>query len=403
MNNKAIQTVGLNLPTTLYYAREVLHGIFEYVHSHRPWRYVTWGDIDTWPSDKLGKVTGAIGMFSAGKFLEQFMKRKIPTVNVSEKQSGVGMARVLPDNAAAGRMAAEYFLEKKFHHFAFSGCEDFAFSRLRRIGFSERLALEGFTCMEHQFGAGKWPAHSLDPLPEVGQWLSQLPKPCAVFTHADDHARRILSECERLEISVPEEIAVLGCDNDEIECELSPMPISSVSFPLRRLGYEAADILQRLMNGETPPVDAIRLPPAGIVTRRSTDIIAVKDMAVARAMRYISAHAPEQINVSDVVKACGASRRYLERRFNTLLGRTPKQEIQRKRLSIAKRLLGETHLPMPEIAEASGFTDAKMLSSIFRADTGQTPSDFRRAARDNRSGGKKEPPPASSSPKKLPR
>ncbi|GAB4182389.1 MAG: hypothetical protein Fur0032_23440 [Terrimicrobiaceae bacterium] len=251
------------------------------------------------------------------------------------------------------------------------------------MGFTSRLAEAGQKCFTQNFGDGKWPAHSLDPLPEIGDWLENLPKPCAVFAYADDHARRILGECERLGLSVPEEVAVLGCDNDEIECELAPLPISSVAFPLRRIGYQAASVLQHLMDGGEPPEGALRLLPTGIVTRRSTDIIAVKDMAVARAVRFISGHASEPIDVGDVVKACGASRRYLERRFNILLGRTPKQEIQRKRLSIARRLLAETLLPMPEVAEACGFSDAKMLSSVFRADAGVTPSEFRRAARES--------------------
>jgi LacI family transcriptional regulator len=378
---QANPSVAIYLPTELYYSREVLHGIFDYVHKHRPWRYVTGLADGKWPAEKGFHLQGGVGMFSAGKLMEQFRKRKVPTVNISEKQSGVGLARVLPDNEEAGRVAAEYFLEKKFTHFAFSGCDDFAFSRLRGIGFTGRLADAGHRCLTQNFGDGKWPAHSMDPLPEIGEWLESLPKPCAVFAYADDHARRILGECERLDLAVPEEVAVLGCDNDEIQCELAPMPISSVAFPLRRIGYEAASALQALMDGSAAPPGVLRLPPTGIVTRHSTDIIAVKDMAVARAVRFISAHASDSIDVGDVVKACGASRRYLERRFNMLLGRTPKQEIQRKRLSIAKRLLAETLHPMPEIAEACGFSDAKMLSSVFRADVGFTPSEFRRRVR----------------------
>lgn len=383
MHFKPSPKVALVLPISMHYSREVLCGVFEYVHEHRPWRYVTWTVGDPWPRAGLKEMnlSGALGMFVASSSLEGFNARELPVVNISEKQAGIGTARVLPDNRMAGRMAADYFLDKKFTHFAFSGCEDFAFSRLRGLGFSERLAEAGYPCHEQKFGAGKWPSHSMDPLPEIGDWLKDLPKPCAVFAHADDHASRILSECDRVGLSVPEEVAVLGCDNDEFQCELAPTPISSVTFPLRRLGYKAAATMDALIDGQAPPEDAVRMGPTGIVTRRSTDIIAVKDMAVARAVRFISAHASDSIDVSDVVQACGASRRYLERRFSMLLGRTPKQEIQRKRLSIARRLLAESLLPMPEVAEAAGFTDAKMLSSVFRADTGQTPSEFRRAAR----------------------
>lgn len=382
MKIKSPPPVGLLLPTNLHYGREVLFGIFDYVRQHRPWRYVTGGlgsEDASLPSHVPLSVV--VGMVTAGKLLQSLKKRGIPVVNVSERHSGVGTARVLPDNEAAGRLAAEYFLNKKFTHFAYTGCEDFAFARLRHIGFEERLREAGFSCVAQNFGAGKWPAHSLDPLPEIGRWIESLPKPCAVFAQTDDHARRVLNECDRMGVSVPEEVAVLGCDNDEIECELAPIPISSVAFPLRRLGYEAAAMAERLMEGQPPPAEALRLAPTGIVTRRSTDIIAVKDPVVARAMSFINAHAAEPIHVGDVVRACGASRRYIERRFATLLGRTPKQEIQRTRLQIAKRLLAETLLPMPEVAEASGFSDAKMLSTVFGRAMGMTPSQYRASVR----------------------
>jgi LacI family transcriptional regulator len=357
--------------------------VFDYVRDHRPWQYIT-GNVTSdrnWSFPAGTELPAVLGMIASGSFLQKMKRHKIPVVNISERQAGVGTARVLPDNVEAGRRAAAYFLEKKFTHFAFSGCEEFAFSRLRHQGFEEVLRAAGHTCVVQNFGSGKWPMHSLDPLPEVGEWVKSLPKPCAVFTHADDHARRVLNECSRLRIRVPEEVAVLGCDNDELECELSPTPISSVAFPLRRLGYEAAGMVERLLAGEEPPEGPVRLSPTGIVTRRSTDVIAVKDPIVARAVSYISAHAAEPIDVSNVVKASGASRRYLERRFNTLLGRTPKQEILRVRVGIAKRLLSETLLPMPDIAGASGFTDSKMLSSVFVRDMGMTPSEFRRSVR----------------------
>jgi LacI family transcriptional regulator len=173
----------------------------------------------------------------------------------------------------------------------------------------------------------------------------------------------------------------LGCDNDEIECEFSPTPISSVSFPLRQLGFEAAAMVDLLLAGKSPEFATVRLAPSGIVTRRSTDIVAIQDPTIARAMRFIASNAVQPISVGDVVKASGASRRYLERRFNSILGLTPKQEILRVRVGIAKRLLAQTSLLMPEVAEGSGFTDAKMLSSIFARDVGMSPSDYRRSVK----------------------
>jgi LacI family transcriptional regulator len=367
------------MATNLHYGREVLHGIFDYVRQHRPWQYVT-GNLE-WDFPSGEQLSAVVGMLSNGSLLQKMKRRGIPVINVSERQQGVGTVRVLPDNVEAGHLAASYFIEKKFTNFAFSGPEDYAFSRMRHLGFEEHLRSSGFTCHVQDFGHGKWPIHSMDPLPEIGEWIQTLPKPCAIFAYSDDHARRVLNECRRMGISIPEEIAVLGCDNDVIECELSPTPISSVALPLRRLGYEAARMVELHITGGTLPTEAIRLPPSGIVTRRSTDVIAVQDQTLARAVGYISAHAAEPINVRNVAKASGASRRYLERRFKTLLGRTPREEILRVRVGLAKRLLSETLLPMTEIAESAGFTDSKMMCSAFGRDTGLTPSEFRRKIR----------------------
>ncbi len=382
MRLNATPTVALILPTNLYYAREVLLGVFQYLRTHRPWTLIT-GDVGNpgWSFPPGTKLPAVLGMLSDGPFLKRMKRAGIPCINVSERWQNIGTARVLPDNLAAGQQAAEYFLGKKFRHFAFTGCDDFGFSKLRHQGFEEVLRAAGYDCFSLQFGSGKWPRDSMDPLPEIGEWLETLPRPCAIFTHADDHARRVLNECRRLKINVPEEIAVLGCDNDEIECELSPTPISSVAFPLRHLGYEAASTVELLLSGSEPEQTTQRLAPSGIITRRSTDIIALHDPILARAVSFISAHASEPIDVSDVVRASGCSRRYLERRFKTLLGRTPKQEILRVRVCIAKRILSETHLQMPEVANAAGFSDSKMLSAVFARDVGMTPSDYRRSVR----------------------
>lgn len=380
--NKLPPYVALSFSAQMHYSREVLFGVFEYVHKAHPWTYITGGIGSAgWKFPVEAKACAALGMFADEAFVRNLMRRNIPVVNVSEKKQGIGTARVLPDNVAAGRMAAEYFIQKKFTNFAYSGCDDFAFSKLRHHGFEEVVRSAGYECFSLNFGHGKWPRDSMDPLPEIGEWLQSLPRPCAVFAHGDDQARRVLNECRRLNILVPDEIAVLGCDNDEIECEFSPTPISSVSFPLRQLGFEAAAMVDLLLEGKTPEFATVRLAPSGIVTRRSTDIVAIQDPTIARAMRFIATNAVKPISVGDVVKASGASRRYLERRFNSILGLSPKQEILRVRVGIAKRLLAQTSLLMPEVAEAAGFTDAKMLSSIFARDVGMSPSDYRRSVK----------------------
>lgn len=380
IRSKQQPCVALIFPQHLFYTKEVLSGVFEYVRDNRPWRYVTGPEVggNDWNFPTGTKLPAALGMAVSGHFLTRLEKAGIPFVNVSEKEEGLGTVRVLPDNEEAGRMAARYFIEKHCTNFAFTGYKGFGYSRRRKLGFESELRKHGFEMACLDFGDGKWPKDSLDPVPEIAEWIEKLPKPCAVFACNDDHARRILDECQRLEIRVPEELAILGCDNDEFECELSPIPISSISFPLRKIGREAAAMVEHLLNGGKPPREDLRFAPTGIITRRSSDIIAVNVPIVAKAVRYISLHAADGIDVRDVVAACGGSRRYLERRCMSVLGRTPKQEIIRVRLGIAKRLLSETKLSMPEIAAEAGFSDSKVLNSIFSRLMGMTPTAYKR-------------------------
>lgn len=380
IRSKHQPSVALLFSKQLFYTREVLSGVFEYVRDNRPWRYVTGPEVGAsdWEFPRGTKLPAVLGMAGSGRFLTRLTKAGIPFVNVSEKEEGLGTVRVLPDNQEAGRMAAMYFIEKHCTNFAFTGYKGFGYSRLRKLGFENELRKHGFEMACLDFGEGKWPKDSLAPVPEIAEWIKNLPKPCAIFACNDDHARRILGECQRLEVRVPEEVALLGCDNDELECELSTIPISSISFPLRKMGREAAAMVEHLLAGGKPPREDLRFAPTGIITRRSSDVIAVNVPIVAKAVRYISLHAAEGIDVRDVVTACGGSRRYLERRFMSVLGRTPKQEIIRVRMGIAKRLLSETKHSMPEIASAAGFSDSKVLNSIFSRETGMTPTAYKR-------------------------
>ncbi len=383
-SSKVQPTVALLLSTSQFYCREILLGVFEHVRANRPWQFVTGPEVGSpdWKFPEGTKLPGVLGMALPGRFLDRMKKDGIPFVNFSERKECSWSVQVLPDNVEAGRMAARYFMAKHCAHFAFTGYKGFVYSNQRREGFESELRLKGFEMFSLEFGEGKWPRDSLDPVPEIAEWLQSLPMPCAIFACNDDHARRVLNECQRLGIRVPEDVALLGCDNDEIECELSPVPISSISLPLRKIGVEAAAMLDRLLAGSAPPAAPLRLPPSGIITRRSSDVIAVNVPIVAKAVRFISQQAQEGIDVRDVVKACGGSRRYLERRFMSVLGRTPKQEIVRVRLGHAKRLLSETKLSMPEIAAAAGFSDSKVLNSIFSRELGMSPTAYRRMLRE---------------------
>jgi LacI family transcriptional regulator len=180
---------------------------------------------------------------------------------------------------------------------------------------------------------------------------------------------------------VPDDVAVIGVDNDALLCELASPPLSSVIPNTHRTGYEAAALLDRMMRGKRVAPTAHLIAPLGVAARQSTDVLAVDDRAVARAVQFIREHACEGINVSDVLRAVPLSRRVLEQRFQRLLGHTPREEILHVRLNRVKQLLSETDLPLYLIAERTGFEHVEYLSVVFKRETGKTPSAFRDGAR----------------------
>jgi LacI family transcriptional regulator len=191
----------------------------------------------------------------------------------------------------------------------------------------------------------------------------------------------VLDACRGAGLAIPDEVAVLGVDNDELLCELAAPPLSSVMPNTLRTGYEAAALLDRMMRGEAVRPVAHLIPPVGVVARQSTDVLALDDRAVAQAVRFIREHACEGINVGDVLRGVPLSRRVLEQRFRRLLGRTPREEILQVRLARVKQLLTETDLTLYRVAERTGFEHVEYLSVVFKRETGRTPRQFRTAAR----------------------
>jgi LacI family transcriptional regulator len=210
----------------------------------------------------------------------------------------------------------------------------------------------------------------------IARWLRGLPKPLAVFACYDTRGQQTLEACRRVGLAVPEEVAVLGVDDDEALCALSSPPLSSIRLNPRRAGWEAAALLARLMGGKKTVTQDQLIPPLAATTRQSTDILAVPDQKIASALRYIREHACTGIGVADVLRHCPMARRSLEKRLKKLLGRTPREEILRVRLNWVKDLLIGTNLPVWEIAERSGF-EPTYLSVVFKHATGFSPGVFR--------------------------
>ena len=216
------------------------------------------------------------------------------------------------------------------------------------------------------------------------KWLADLPKPIGVMACFDIQAQQLLDACREEDIAVPEQVAVIGVDNDHLLCELAMPPLSSVIPDSFRSGYEAASLLDRIMRGESIAANAYLVDPLGIETRQSTDVLAISDPDVAQAARFIREYACSGINVADVLQEVPLSRRVLESRFQKLLGRTPHEEIVRYRISRVKRLLAESDFSLAEIAERTGFRHVEYLTVAFKKQVGVPPSVYRsdHAARD---------------------
>ncbi len=279
-------------------------------------------------------------------------------------------------------MAAEHLLERDFRHYAYVGAAGRVWSGRRQEGFCERVREAGFEPRVYRLPRSRRAAAWEREQPVLSGWLAALPRPVGVMASNDDRGREVLEACREAGLRVPEEVAVVGVDDDELLCELADPPLSSVALNAEAGGYRAAALLDGMMRGQSREPRRLLVEPVHVVGRRSTDIVALGDAEVAAALHFIQDHATESIGVSDIVEAVVISRRALELRFRRAIGRTLHAEIRRVRLERAGRLLVETDLPITRVAKASGFGRASYLAQAFRQAFGATPARYRRRMRD---------------------
>lgn len=376
---KPLPKVALLFETTNAYARGLLVGIGDYILSHGPWsvHFAEPGPADrpppwlaTWDGD------GVIVRGENARIARAVEKLGVPVVDLTPSRLLPKAPWVKSDDGAIAQLAAQHFLERGFRHFAFCGDPRFSWSNRRADQFGLLIRRAGRDC--HVYVPAARSLIGDEQVDDIAAWLVKLPRPVAVFACYDNRGQQVLEACRRAGIAVPEEVAVLGVDNDEVLCVLSPPPLSSIILNTRRTGWEAAALLSLMMKGEKLAPAAHLIPPVGVQTRQSSDILAIADPKIAGALRYIREHACERLRVSDVLKHCPMARRALENRFKQLLGRTPRQEILRVQLNRVKELLVGTELPVWEIADRTGF-DPDYLSVVFKQETNVAPSEYRRS------------------------
>ncbi len=318
-------------------------------------------------------------------------RKKLPTVDVSAARHVPNIPWVETDDAEISRLAADHLLERGFRNLAFVGDPGFNWSLWREQHFARIVQEHGCRYDSHQSISRLEARYSWNTeYRQLSKWLDRLPKPVGIMACYDIKAQQVLDVCRALDLAVPEQVAVIGADNDQLLCNLSDPPLSSVIPNSKRAGYEAARLLDQMMSGQKVDSDAVLVRPLGIETRQSTDTLAIEDADIAEALRFIRRHANSGINVGDVLKEVPLSRRVLESRFRKILGRSPHEEIVRQRIGRVQQLLSETDLSLREISSRTGFEHSEYLSVAFKQATGQTPTQFRRrtqtSVRTDRSG-----------------
>lgn len=379
-----MRKVALLIETSNRYGRDLLYGVRDWMQGGERWaiRFAEQARLAPLPSWlKAWEGDGIIARVDSKEIAAALRKTGLPVVDVSAERYASEFPRVSVDNAAVARLAAEHLLAKGFRSFGFCGDAEFLWAKQRGAEFRRWLGAAGFRCafFEGEKGAAK---RSDAEVRAMAEWLGELPRPLGVFACYDGRAQQVLEACQLRGWAVPDEIAVLGVDNDEVLCELCTPPLSSVQPNARRTGFEAAALLARMMRGTKVAGGATRMvEPVRVVERQSTDVLAVDDPRVAQALRFIREHVSEGIDVGDVLRAVPMSRTLLERKFKAALGHSPHRQIVQQRIERAKHLLAESEVSIAVVAELAGFADASYLSVAFRRETGESPHAFRGRSR----------------------
>ncbi len=369
------------------FAKEVVKGIMRYSQKYGPWSFcrmpLTYLErkgiegVLKWAKD--WGADGIIGKFEFESRPELFLEEGIAVISQDFKGLHKHVPNMTGNYLKAGSMGAEYFLARGYKNFAYYGFENIIYSRERAKGFEARLAEEGYNVYQYQHKKKNAPGEMWFYMPSaLGQWLKSLPKPIALMAANDNLAIHITEACQLAGIRVPEEIAVLGVDNDETICNISAPPLSSIAQGAEKTGYEVAELLHYMIRYDLNDFHDIAVQPTQVITRNSTDIYATSDTLIGTALKYIHNNVEKNLKVDDVLKQVPLSRRSLEKRFHKVTGYPVYEYIFNLRIErFTKRLL-ETDDSIFEIAMDLGLNDSKNISRQFRQVMGCTPTEYRK-------------------------
>ena len=391
MNKKSkdIPQVALLIDQSREYERKLMAGIQRYIHLHGPWMlyrispfYVS--GQDAFSIDDLIKWKPDGIIVRENYYLPQLLKTRIPLIYCGYDKIISSVPGIYANDKAIGKMGAEYFINKGYRHFAFCSMEGYYWSEERLNAFRTRVEKEHYTIHIYHHSRPKGKESWQHEPTKIAQWLKTLPKPLALMSATDDLSLQILEASKIAGILIPEEVAILGVDNDESICTTSHPTLSSIDQNPEWAGFEAGELLSKMMNGKINKLENIVADPKKVVTRHSTSILAIEDQLVASMLHFINENAANKsLSVDETACQAGLSRRMLEIRFRKALQKTVHDVITEARVKRFKQLLAESTMTVSQISVDTGCSGADSLSRIFKKSTGLTPLEYRLKQKQN--------------------
>jgi LacI family transcriptional regulator len=380
----AFQRILVSIPDRFSFGRGLLTGVFQRVRQIPHWQLVQ-GYDHYQDQGRIGEIPfdGAIAFIDTINLHESLRGAGKPFVNVSATMAEIPRPAVLSDDRQAGLLGAEHFLDRGFRNLAFLGVARRGYSMARQEGFCRRAEQEGLAvyCHNRPVSHYRGPVPWQQQEPELLGWLDSLPRPIGMMVAVDSLAPLVNEYCRDAGTRIPDELALLGVNNDLVQCESTQPPLSSIEADSVRVGYRAGQLLEDLLGGAPAPSEPIYIPVQGVVCRLSTDALAIEDRETVEALAFIRNNRHRPITVADVLDHVAISRSSLERRFRQYLGRTPLAEIHRARIEAVGKQLIETDSTLGQIARRCGFSDGRNLATLFGKITGMTPTQYRRQFR----------------------
>lgn len=372
-----MKKIVLLLETSRSFGRQLIIGITRYAKIRGDWSFYkepidlksSFHHLTNWNPDGL--------IMRDTLITEDLLKLRKPTIlAIHSSKYPPKLPVIKTDSQAIAKMAAEHFLEKGYKHFAFCGFDEFDWSEGRKHYFNSFIRDAGFTT--YNFSSSSKKKHWKVEQQRLTQWIQSLPKPIGIFACNDDRGQHLLEVCKLINIHIPDDVAVIGVDNDPMICDLGDPPLTSIALNVEAAGFEAAQLMEEMIEKKKLTGDHILVSPTHIVQRQSSDSIAVDDEELTKALQFIKENAKNKISVHDVVHATCLSRRTLERRFKEVLHRSIYRHIQHTRVELIAKLLIETELPVSEITSLFTFTDSVHVSRCFKREKGVSLREFRK-------------------------